>query len=59
MQRQFRAAFARLEGEVTAGKWISVDSGRKQDTVADDIWAHVAPLLDGVDERLWLDRITE
>ncbi|KAK0444726.1 thymidylate kinase-domain-containing protein [Armillaria borealis] len=56
MQRRVREQYKRIESENVV-QWATIDAGREREQVAADIWAHVKPLVDGIDHavaKLWV-----
>ncbi|SJL17786.1 related to thymidylate kinase [Armillaria ostoyae] len=55
MQRRVREQYKRIESENVV-QWATIDAGREREQVAAEIWAHVKPLVDGIDHaiaKLW------
>ncbi|KAK0238408.1 thymidylate kinase-domain-containing protein [Armillaria nabsnona] len=56
MQRRVREQYKRIESENIV-QWATIDAGREKEQIAADIWAHVKPLVDGIDHavaKLWI-----
>lgn len=56
MQRRVREQYKRIESENIV-QWATIDAGREREQVAADIWAHVEPLVDGINHavaKLWV-----
>ncbi|PBK59058.1 thymidylate kinase [Armillaria solidipes] len=56
MQRRVREQYKRIESENVV-QWATINAGREREQVATDIWAHVKPLVDGIDHaitKLWV-----
>ena len=62
MQRRVAEIFDTLAQEIKGNnsQWAVIDAGQEKDVVAEEIWGHVVPLMDGVSwplDHLWVEKL--
>ncbi len=52
MQRRVQEQYKGIEESENIVQWATIDTGREREQVAADIWAHIKPLVDGINHAV-------